>query len=752
MTVTLDSAIEHGWSIIPCRLDKKPYFDLLPKDSNGKAEWKPYQTRQASAAEIQAWKQASPPPPAFAIVTGTISNRITIDFDGEKGKLLAAKWGIRPHRTTGSGGLHWDVKHPGYYVPTLNGKAQKALGERWPGLDVKGDHGYAIAFGRNENGPYEWLRGAEPDPAELVPADLWDFLRANQEAETEAEIPVNGSGRPKYTPENSRVDSERLIRMALEQVGASGRESSGFWLAQQLRDNGFRITEAEAVMRNYRGYCPGTNTKGQREPYTEKEMLSSLRHAYEQPAREPWGSRSRTTYYEPMADGPAPSEDTPPAPAAPAPKLETNVDQLAREITAQDHFARDPGGRLYVFKAGVYKPTGERFISQSVKELYAAWGLAAKWSIHKSAEVTEYIRVDAPDLLTDPPADTINLLNGLLDVRTRTLRPHTHEFYSTVQLPVHFDPDAKCEAWDKFIAEVFPADSEAIAWEIPAWLMTPRNNIQKAVLLLGEGSNGKSTFLRACVAFIGKSNTAALSLHKLEQDKFAAARLIGKLANVCPDLPTAHLSVTSMFKALTGGDVISAEWKFKDSFEYVPFAKLVFSANEPPHTDDHTHGFFRRWQVVPFNRSFEEGAEGTAKREDLDAQLADPSELSGVLNKALLALEQIQQHGFTQSKSMRDAWAEFRSATDPLNVWLDLNTVALPNVMVPKSDLIAAYNKHLADSGRTPMTNTAFGLAIKRARPNIEEAQRTWQGKEKTWVYNGIGMKTDPPGSKEQSE
>ena len=56
----------------------------------------------------------------------------------------------------------------------------------------------------------------------------------------------------------------------------------------------------------------------------------------------------------------------------------------------------------------------------------------------------------------------------------------------------------------------------------------------------------------ARAAFIGKLNAAALSLHKIEQDKFAAARLFGKLANICPDLPTAHLSSTSMFQAFCG--------------------------------------------------------------------------------------------------------------------------------------------------------------------------------------------------------
>ncbi len=339
-----------------------------------------------------------------------------------------------------------------------------------------------------------------------------------------------------------------------------------------------------------------------------------------------------------------PREKVPPV----ALREETNVDEIAQAIKADHYFARDPGGRLYVFKGGVYRPVGELLVRQRVKGLMTEWGLAQKWNTHRAAEVVEYIRVDCPELWAAPPVDTVNVLNGLLDIETKTLRPHDPQFLSAVQIAAAHDPRACCPAWDQFVKDVFPKDSEAIAWEIPAWLMTPENSIQKAVLLLGEGANGKSTYLRACASFIGKHNTAALSLHKLEQDKFAAARLVGKLANICPDLPTAHLSSTSMFKALTGGDVLSAEYKFRDSFEYVPFAKLVFSANTPPHSDDATHGFFRRWQVVPFQASFEEGGEATKTREELDASLTNPAELSGVLNKALQALRQIRKVGFTQ--------------------------------------------------------------------------------------------------------
>ncbi len=418
-----------------------------------------------------------------------------------------------------------------------------------------------------------------------------------------------------------------------------------------------------------------------------------------------------------------------------------SVKELADAVTALDRFAKNPGGRLYVFRDGCYRTSGELFIKQRVKTLLNDWGKGGKWTTRKANETCEYIRVDAPELWDVPPVEIVNVANGLLNVGTRKLAPHSAEFLSAIQLPVAFDLSARCPAWDTFVSEVFPEDSEAIAWEIPAWLMTPDTSIQKAILLTGEGANGKSTYLRAVVAFIGKHNTAAVSLHKLEQDRFAAARLLGKLANVCPDLPTAHLAGTSTFKALTGGDVVNAEFKYGDSFEFVPFAKLVFSANHPPRSDDATHGFFRRWQVVPFTRTFEDGAPGTVPREALDVRLSAPEELSGVLNKVLAALAQIRKRGFSQSESMRKAWEEFRTATDPLSVWLDRNTVEVPSAVVPKAALLRAYNDACEASGRAPMTGTGFGRALRRARPSLGDTQRTL-GDRVTDCYTGIGLRS----------
>ncbi len=415
------------------------------------------------------------------------------------------------------------------------------------------------------------------------------------------------------------------------------------------------------------------------------------------------------------------------------------VKGLADAIQSDAHFAQDTGKCVYHFEHGVYKPTGEAFIDRRVKELCKVWSKSKSWSPELATKVMEWIRVDAPVLWEQPLMDTLNCANGLVDIATGTLREHSHEYLSPVQIAASFDPDAACPHIEKFIKDVFPDDARHLAYEIAAWLMLANTNLQKSVLLLGEGSNGKSGFLTLIRNLLGRDNVSALTLHKLEDDKFAMARLVGKLANICADLPTKALAGTSMFKALTGNDLMNAERKFEGSFEFRPFARLVFSANTAPRSDDSTHGFFRRWLVIPFTRSFDESDPNTLPPEVLNARLAEPGELSGLLNKALAALTAVRRGRFTESASTRAAMDDFRRTTDPLAVWLDQNTVERGDGVIAKEELRRAYGQACQDAGRPVLGDVQFTATLKRLRSKVQPGQRRINGRV-TQVYTGIGM------------
>lgn len=146
--------------------------------------------------------------------------------------------------------------------------------------------------------------------------------------------------------------------------------------------------------------------------------------------------------------------------------------------------------------------------------------------------------------------------------------------------------------------------------------------------------------------------------------------------------------------------------------------------------------------MVPFTRGFR-GTTDEIPRPVLDARLAAPTELSGVLNRALDALEAMQQRGgFAESASLRAAYAEFRDTTDPVAVWFEIATVEGPDMLVTKAQLMAVYNTEAERAGRPPLTATAFGRALRRLRPDLTDRQRKVRGKLQ-WAWIGLGLRAE---------
>jgi P4 family phage/plasmid primase-like protien len=416
---------------------------------------------------------------------------------------------------------------------------------------------------------------------------------------------------------------------------------------------------------------------------------------------------------------------------------------VAEDILKTERFAQDGGGKLYRYAGGVYKPRAEEVIRQHAKRFCVVNELTKKWSIRFSKEVIEFIRVDSPILWERPPVEIVNVQNGLLRVigDKRKLLPHSPDHLSPIQIPVAFNPAEECPNIDRFVSTTFPADAHDLAWEMVGWLMTPTTWLKKAVLLTGDGDNGKSVWLSLIVRFIGRQNVSTVSLHELEANKFKKARLVGKLANICADLPSEHLAGTSVFKQLTGGDTVEAERKFQEGFDVDLYARLIFSANHPPRSADSSGAFFRRWLVVPFDRTF--APEEQIPRDVLDAQLQDPAELSGLLNRALDGLARVQhQRGFSEPESVQAAWRDFHATTDPLAVWLDRYTLDAPELVCPGAVLRTAYNAAAEREGRPGLTDTAFGRAVRKQRPNVDYKQRTVSGRLQ-WCWLGIGLAGD---------
>ncbi len=640
--------------------------------------------------------------------TGFESGLVVLDIDPRHGGDISNLPGNLPDTIqclTGGNGFHFYFKHPGRAVQNVT----NLFPDTCPGCDIRGDGGFVVLPPSNHHsgGTYMWECSSSPENTALADCPPW-LIKALQDRQSPKTVTGPGTGADPATEfilEGTRNDT--LTRLAGSM--RRGNFTPEAIMAALTAENEKRcrpplpLDEVERIAKGILRYPPGNNPSGQ--PSDDAAMDGGL------------------------------SPDII--------KKQGLIKLLADEILKNHYFAQDAGGQLYQFTNGVYRPGGENLVRQRVKSILTKWEKPVKWSSRLADEVGEYIRVDRPILWERPPLDKINVLNGLLDVSTRELKPHDPKYLSPIQFPVVYDPAAVCPAWDMFISEVFPADALLLAYEIVGWCLIPDCSIQKAVLLLGSGGNGKSVFLAGLVKFLGRFNVASFSLQALEQTRFSTSGLVGKMANICPDLPSKEMADSAIFKAITGGDELTGEIKFKNPFMFSPYCKLLFSANQLPVSKDATPAFFRRWLIIPCNACFT--PDKAIPREELDARLADPRELSGLLNKALMALADLKKRGgFTEPDSSNRAGKAFVQLTDPVSIWLDQETEecepGVPGGFIPKEVAWKQYNDFAQANGHRFFAYRIFIDTVRRLRPMLTEKQRLVGGVKK-WCWVGIRFK-----------
>ncbi len=283
---------------------------------------------------------------------------------------------------------------------------------------------------------------------------------------------------------------------------------------------------------------------------------------------------------------------------------------------------------VYNEKQGIYEPGGEAVIEREVQSAlkFDATIQATNevlWHIRRSTYVT-HDEIDSSD-------NIINVKNGLLNIKTKKLTPHSPDYYSITQIPVDYKPEAKCTRINKFIDDVFDESDREVIKEFIGYLLVKRYIFHKALMLTGQTGTGKTTFQRTLIAFLGNDNISTRTLQDLCENKFAKADLFGKLANISDDIPSNAVKYSGFFKQLTGESRITGERKFKDAFDFCNNAKVIFSCNELPSVATEDDAYYYRWIIVETKHRFI----GNQANRNLIVELTTPAELSGLLNLAL---------------------------------------------------------------------------------------------------------------------
>ncbi len=378
---------------------------------------------------------------------------------------------------------------------------------------------------------------------------------------------------------------------------------------------------------------------------------------------------------------------------------------LVDELKRQQHYHTHLKTReIWVYNGGSYVPDGEQQIDKKVREL-----LYPIYKENHTREAVSGVRgtTYTPPEKFDAPPNLINVKNGILNTETREFKPHTPDIIFIQQLPIEYNPQADCPRFKQFLTEVLQEDDIPLMQELFGYTLRRTYEFAIAVMLLGEGENGKSTLLNVLRAMLGEENVATPSLQDLLNDRFAKAQLYGKLANIHADLPDTKLSSTGTFKMLTGQDLIYAQQKHRDPFTFQNYAKLFYSANALPFTRDKTRAFWRRWIVIKFPRSFGPNEADPHLLEKLT------QELPGILNWALEGLDRLLKQGqFTYTQSRENVEKEWIRMTDSLRAFVTTCVVTAPGEWVSKDDFYVAYTKFCEENDLNAVSKNIVGRRL----------------------------------------
>ncbi len=417
---------------------------------------------------------------------------------------------------------------------------------------------------------------------------------------------------------------------------------------------------------------------------------------------------------------------------------------VAKYLTTEFIIHSDDKDTIFIWdhEVGLFRD-GENIIKSHVHELmpYLA-------SIRFHNEVLEKVR-NATRILPeniDPP-NVVLLKNGLyLLSEKRFVGAGTQEFYEyvrkylfTARIEAEYNPEIReCPRIDAFFKQIVRQEDVPLLYEIAGYCLMSGYPIHALFILHGSGANGKSTYLTLLTKFLGEKNVSNASLQALSEDKFMSALLYGKRANIFADLPKEGVREFGLIKALTGGDGVVGQFKFKKQFSFVNSAKLIFACNQIPAVYDETDALYRRLIIVDFPNKFE-GAQADTK---LIEKLTDPREISGLLFKSLEALHKVNVDGFSYAKTKDERKELMIMKSDSVRAFVEKNVDrGDATTEISKEDIYKSYQTFCARNKLTCHDVNIFFKKFKKwVQYDFREVRKIVRG-HNTRVIVGLDIK-----------
>ena len=447
--------------------------------------------------------------------------------------------------------------------------------------------------------------------------------------------------------------------------------------------------------------------------------------------------------------------------------ISTQPMKMADYLIRKD-FMVDEFNTLFRWRQGWYRYTGKHYGEMEPEEFrgtiyrcfngkYAASGgpiIPDQQLVNKTIDAISGAR---PDLLiatdarpplflcpkdNDPdPKYMLSCRNGILNLLTRELLPHSPRLFTVNSLPYDYDPKAECPTWDAFLESIWDGDAENVL-TLHQWLgycLTADTSQQKILLIQGARRSGKGTIGRIMTALLGEKNVTTPTMDTFS-GRFGLSNLLEKTLTIIPDARLDHntrnAAVVERLLSISGEDKLAVERKTISDLPSVKLdTRIVILTNTLPRLTDESGALASRFIPLSTPISFL-GREDTKLDEKLKA------ELPGILNRALTGLDILRDVGRlhipTSSQEIID---DFRRFTSPIQAFVEECCKLDSNLNTDKDRLYDVWCDYRKGQGISKHpSKSVFVRDLKAAYPFIKPSRKRVEG-ERTHFLEGIGLK-----------
>lgn len=408
-------------------------------------------------------------------------------------------------------------------------------------------------------------------------------------------------------------------------------------------------------------------------------------------------------------------------------------DKFAVYLKNNNHIVKI-NNQLHIYRDGIYIPGAMEIEAQMIKHI-------PHLKRAQRSEVLAYLEVmfqtEGETRAANP--NIIAFSNGLYNIKDDSFTEFTPQIVVTNKIPWPYNPAAHSDLLDHTLDRLACNDPEvrALLEEMVGYCMYRRNELGKAFILIGDKSNGKSTFLHVVKNMLGDRNIAALDLKELG-DRFKTAELFGRLANIGDDIGDEFIANASVFKKLVTGDRVNVERKGQDPFEFNNYAKLLFSANNIPRMKDKTGAVQRRLVIVPFDAKFT--SNDPDFRPFIKDELCEQEPMEYLILLGLQALRRVLMNAqFTTSSRVQGQLDEYEENNNPIIGFIkEIGLDGIENE--PTKTVYRKYKEYCICNNFQALSNIEFSKQItKRCRCNIVDKWINHLGKCRVFVSEKDG-------------